>query len=339
MSGMNSASGAGGTGGRSAAPRTRETEHTVLVAAPAERLYGLVADVSRWPVLMEPCVRARRLESVGAVERIEVWAQTNGTVTSWTSRRALDPAGLRIAFRQERSTPPVAAMSGEWSFCREGEGRTRVVLSHRFSAVAQEPAAQEPGALDWIAEAVDRNSVRELAALGAFAELGVEPDRFVLSFTDRLELPATTQADAYDFVYRSDLWPQRLPHVGRVVVREEPAGVQYMEMDTVTPDGRAHTTGSIRVCEPRARIAYKQTVVPALLSGHSGVWEFEQAEGGTSVTSSHTVAVDPAAVERVLGPGTTLEQACAHVRDALGANSRATMRAAGGFPAAAGRRA
>jgi aromatase len=308
-------------------------EHSRVVHAPADRLYALVADVSRWPVLLGPCIRARQVEVSGRDERIEITARANGRVASWTSLRTLDPEGLRISFRQERSAAPVASMSGEWSFESLGEGETRMVLTHRFSALPG-----EPGALDWIAEAVDRNSVQELATLGEFAERGHAPDHLVLTFSDRVEAPGAAKADAYDFVDRADLWPSRLPHVGRVLLREDPPGVQELEMETVTSDGSRHTTSSVRVCTPGSRIAYKQTVLPALLSGHSGVWEFEEVDGAAVITSWHTVALDPSTVERVLGAGTTLDQARAHVRDVLGANSRATMEAAARFAGSVVRR-
>ncbi|MEW1779836.1 aromatase/cyclase [Streptomyces sp. NPDC086777] len=314
-------------------PLTRETEHSREVRAPADRLYALVADVSRWPVLLGPCVRAGRIEQDGADERIELWARTNGTMATWTSRRSLDPRALRISFRQERSTAPVAAMSGEWSFRPAGDGRTRIVLTHAFTAVDDDPRA-----LDWIARAVDRNSVEELTALGDFAERPYPLDQLVFSFHDRVAAPGADPADVYDFVNRCDLWPERLPHVGRVDLTEDPPGVQVMEMDTLTSDGRSHTTASIRLCVPGERISYKQTVLPALLSGHSGLWEFEKSGGDTVIVSHHTVAVDPAAVPLALGAGTTFEQACAHVRDTLGANSRATMEAACAYAASVVRR-
>jgi aromatase len=310
-------------------PLIRETEHSRVVSAPPDRLYALVADVSRWPVLLGPCIRARRVSEQTEQELIEIWAWANGQVTPWTSRRTLDPAGMRIGFRQERSAAPVAAMSGSWSFRPTGGGRTRVTLAHRFSAVADGPGP-ESAALDRITEAVDRNTEDELTALAAFAELGHPPDRLVFTFGDRMELPGVAVTDAYDFIHRADLWPERLPHVRRVDLREGPGGVQHMEMDTVTPDGLAHTTTSVRLCDRATSIAYKQTALPALLSGHSGVWEFERTGTGAAVTSRHTVALDPAAVERVLGPGTTPARARAHLRDALGANSRATMEAARG---------
>jgi len=306
------------------ASEIRRMEHFRVVPAPAERLYDLVADVSRWPVVLGPCVAARRLELIGDEERIEISADVNGEVKTWTSRRTLDSAGLRVAFRQELSAPPVATMSGEWSFAPEDDGRTRMTLTHAFSALTGDRKT-----LNWIAAAVDRNSEQELASLGELAALGHPLEELVLSFADRVELPGTAVADAYEFVARAELWPQRLPHVRRVDLDESVPGVRRLEMETVTADGGSHTTQSVRLCSPGARIAYKQTVRPQLLSGHSGVWEFEALDGGTAITSRHTVAIDPAAVVAVLGAGTTLAQAGAWARERVGANSRATMEAAG----------
>jgi aromatase len=302
----------------------RDTEHGRVVLAPAERLYELVADVSRWPAILGPCIYAERVEEIGDAERIAIWASANGAVKSWTSRRVLDPVGLRVTFEQERTAAPIAAMSGTWSFVPEGKDRTRLVLGHSF-------AADTPGidALDWISQAVDRNSVQELAALAAVAELGLPLDGLVFHFGERVELPGVTAAEVYEFVDRADRWPDSLPHVRSVDLREETAGVQQLEMETVTPDGSSHTTSSIRLCFPHARIAYKQTVLPELLSGHSGVWEFEDIENGAAITSRHTAALEPSTIGRVLGAGTTFAQARAHVRTALKANSRKTMEAAG----------
>lgn len=162
----------------------RNVEHSDVVDAPAERLYDLVSDVTRWPVIFGPCVYARRLEQTDDAERIELWAQTNGQVKSWTSRRVLDAAGHRVSFRQERTAAPIAAMSGEWSFPAVGDERTKMLLKHGFSAVDD-----DAGALEWITTAVDRNSVQELNALGRVAALDHPVDDIVFSFEDRLEIP------------------------------------------------------------------------------------------------------------------------------------------------------
>jgi aromatase len=315
-----------------AAGRQHSTEHTVVVAAPPRVLYELVADVTCWPAVFGPSVHVHHLAREERAERFRIWAVVGGEVTSWVSRRAFDPEGLRIAFRQEHGRPPIASMAGEWLFRPLPGDRTEIVLRHDFTAVDDEARA-----VRWITEALDRNSPEELGALARTAESGHPVGDVVFSFTDTVRLATTAEA-AYDFVHRADRWAERLPHVSRVRLHESAPGVQELEMDTVTADGAAHTTRSVRVCESGQWIAYKQQRTPELLLGHSGLWTFADGPDGSSVTARHTVVLNPAAVEDVLGAGTTLAEARAHVRDALGRNSRTTLAsAAGSADAPAGR--
>ncbi|MFG2792116.1 aromatase/cyclase [Streptomyces sp. NPDC048419] len=302
------------------------TEHTLIANAPARALYGLVADVTRWPAVFGPSVHVDLIEHDEHGERFEIWAVVNGEVGSWVSRRTFDADALRVTFEQERSRAPIASMGGEWLFRELEEGRTEVVLRHHFTAVGDDPAT-----VAWITEALDRNSPEELAALGRIAESGHLVDDLVFSFTDTAGLPGSA-ADAYDFVYQAQHWAERLPHVRRVRLSEPSAGVQDLEMETVTSDGSTHTTRSVRVCRAQEWIAYKQRVAPRLLLGHSGRWDFaESPEGGALVTATHTVAINPAAITEVLGEGSTLADARAYLRDALGRNSLATLMHAGEY--------
>ncbi|MEF2529087.1 hypothetical protein [Streptomyces sp. CS62] len=99
-----------------------------------------------------------------------------------------------------------------------------------------------------------------------------------------------------------------------------------MAMDTLTADGSVHTTESVRVCFPHAgRIVYKQTTTPALMAAHTGEWSVIPDETGVTAVSQHSVLLREEAVERVLGPGTTVAQARQYVREALGRNSTATL--------------
>ena len=303
----------------------RHTTHSVVVAAPAETLYELVADVTRWPVIFAPSLHVRHLERSERAERFQLWALVNGQVKTWTSRRTLDREALRIEFRQDKSQPPVASMGGAWLFHPLSGGRTEVVLEHDFAAVDGDAEA-----LEWITTAVDKNSPVELAALARIAEQDHPVDELVFSFEDVVRLPGAA-ADAYAFVDRSDAWPDRLPHVSRVVLREDEPGIQHMVMDTVTADGSAHTTESVRLCFEPEQIVYKQLVPPALLLGHSGSWTFAEDAEGTVVTARHTVAINPAAVPGVLGADKTVADAREFLRTALGANSRATLTHAGAY--------
>lgn len=300
------------------APARRRVEHRHTAAAPPAVLYDLVSDVTRWPAVFGPTVDVRVLEHGAAGERFEIWALVNGEVAHWRSRREFDPVALSVGFAQERSQPPVAAMGGRWSFL-PAAGGTEILLEHDFAVVAD-----IPGALAAVERALDANSRAELAALARIAEFGEPLDEVVFSFSDTVELPVSVES-VYEFIDRADLWAERLPHVSRSRLREEVPGVQLLEMDTVTSDGSAHTTNSVRLCTPNRRIVFKQRVTPRIMLGHTGEWSFARTDSGAAVTVTHTVALDPTAVSGVLGADASLADARAWATEALRQNSRRTL--------------
>jgi aromatase len=97
----------------------------------------------------------------------------------------------------------------------------------------------------------------------------------------------------YDFLYRVQDWPQRLPHVERVILDEAVPNVQSVEMDTMAADGSPFTTRMVRVCSPYHSIMYKQTEPPDLLSAHIGGWHLFPTADGVRVTAHNTVMIHP----------------------------------------------
>ena len=309
----------------------RETEHEVNVGAPAERVYALIADVGTWPEIFPPTVHAECVEKDGNSELIRIWATANGAPRTWTSRRQHDPERMSVSFRQERSPHPVGGMGGQWVVEPVSESECHVRLLHDFFAASDDPAD-----LDWISQAVDRNSQAELHALKTSAEL-TGPDQLI-TFDDTVTVDGRAE-DVYDFLNEAQLWSQRLPHVGRVSLEEETPGLQILEMDTSTKDGSVHTTRSVRVCRPYTSIVYKQVVVPALMTLHTGRWLIEEREGaGVSVTSRHTVRVNTARIADVLGAGADVLTAQETVRKALSGNSSTTLHAAKAYAEGSGGR-
>jgi 2-polyprenyl-6-methoxyphenol hydroxylase-like FAD-dependent oxidoreductase/ribosome-associated toxin RatA of RatAB toxin-antitoxin module len=297
------------------------TAHEVRVGAPASRVYALITDVAKWPEIFPPTVHAECVERDGNSELIRIWATANGAAKTWTSRREHDAERMSVSFRQERSQHPVGGMGGKWVVEPDSESGCRVRLLHDFFAASDESAD-----LDWISQAVDRNSTAELHALKTTAELS-GPGRLI-TFQDTVDVDGAA-ADVYDFLNDAQYWQQRLPHVARVSLEEETPGLQILEMDTSTKDGSVHTTRSVRVCQPHRRIFYKQIVVPALMSLHTGCWLIEpRGGGGVSVTSRHTVRINMARVTQVLGDGADAATAQDTVRKALSANSLITLHAA-----------
>ncbi|WP_405678778.1 aromatase/cyclase [Streptomyces sp. NBC_01511] len=308
---------------------TRSAEHVTELAAPAHRAYRLIEDVERWPLLFAPCIWSRELERTGDVQRIRLWALIGHEVKSWTSRRVLDPVTHRIDFAQEVPAPPITAMAGHWRFDdATPDAPGRLELGHRWTTTGGEFAA------DRIAGALDTNSTVEIGAIRSWAERAQEPDELILSFSDE-ETVAGPAGEVYDFLYRADLWPRRLPHVAQLDLETDPptdatagAEVQTLDMDTSAADGTTHSTQSVRLCFAGERIVYKQTTPPRGLLAHSGEWIISGGPDGTRVTARHTVALDPDAIEGVFGAAITLPEARAKVRDIIGGNSRGTLRAA-----------
>ncbi|WP_304452781.1 aromatase/cyclase [Nocardiopsis sp. YSL2] len=298
----------------------REVEHEITVSAPASAVYRLIADVANWPRIFPPTIYVDHLEESGNEERIRISATANGEAKTWTSRRALDPQGLRIDFRQEVSAPPVASMGGAWVIEPLDDAESRIRLLHDYQALGD-----DPGSLTWIDEAVDRNSRSELAALKDNVEFAHAAEDVTFSFTDTVRVDGSPK-DLYDFVNDAHLWPERLPHVASVTLAEDTPGLQTLEMETRAKDGSVHTTKSYRVCVEHRKIAYKQTTLPALMKLHTGYWTFEEGPGdGTTASSQHTVVLNTDNIARILGEDATVDDAKAYVQGALSTNSLATL--------------
>ncbi|MGQ7754724.1 aromatase/cyclase (plasmid) [Streptomyces sp. WC2508] len=298
---------------------TREVEHEITVGAPAPAVYRLLAEVVNWPRIFPPTIHVDQVERSGDEERIRIWATAGDEAKNWTSRRTLDPDGLRITFRQETSAPPVAAMSGTWIIEPLGERDSRVRLLHDYRAVDDDPAG-----LAWIDDVVDRNSRSELAALRTNVEAAHAAEDLTFSFTDSVTVAGGAK-DLFDFVNEAGRWAERLPHVASVRLTEDNPGLQTLEMDTRAKDGSTHTTKSYRVTFPHHRIAYKQVTLPALLTLHTGIWTFEETEDGAVASSQHTVTLDTGNIAAVLGPEATADDARKYVHTALSTNSLATL--------------
>lgn len=314
-------------------PRTGKhlTRHETEIAAPAQRVYDIVADAAAWPLHFTPTIHVERTALGPGEERLAIWASANDDVKHWTSRRTLDAAARRVTFRQEASSPPVASMGGEWIVEPLGEERCRLVLLHDFDAVGD--TAEN---VAWVEQATNRNSVTELANIKTLAEDWERRRELVATFEDSVVVEGTLEA-VYDFLYDAKRWDERLPHVGRIDLQEDVENIQRMAMVTVTADGSSHTTESVRVCfpadgsedaaagEPPARIVYKQLVPPSLMTAHLGTWRFERVPEGVRATSAHTIVVNEAAIADVLGPQAGVEDAKRAVRNGAGGNSRATL--------------
>lgn len=296
--------------------------HSIEIDADADAVYARLEDVSLWSEMFDPTIHGTELSREEDLQTIQLWATANGQPKTWVSERRLDPATRRISWHQSITAAPVATMSGTWSVSPTGPGRSSVELHHTYTA--DDGTAES---LAWIAQAVDTNSVKELAALKVACER--EQDAQAASFTFSDEV--VTDADphlVFAFLDRGDRWAERLEHVADVRMDEFPGELQFLRLTTQTSDGDFHVTESFRLSQAPATLRYKQTTLPKLLSLHTGLWTITPAGEQWRVRSQHTVAIRTEAVTELLGPKATVEDARRLARSNLGNNSTRTLEAA-----------
>lgn len=278
-------------------------QHTATVSAPARLVFDLVAGLSDWSQFHEPAVHAETIDRHDASERVRHWwVVDDDTVRTWDAGWRFDPERLIIDYQ---TAPGASGPRGRWTFRAVGDTMTEVVLTHEACADGLEGL---------------------LPSVAAAAELAEQRADLVVDFEDTL-FSAGELDDAYAYLYEANRWPERIPHVSRLVLQEDVPNIQFFDMDTQTSDGAAHTTRSVRICRPPTKIVYKQIHLPKLLAGHTGHWRFTPTREGFIMGARHTAIIKPETLA-ILGPDTTVLDARRYLRRVLGANSMGNLRLA-----------
>lgn len=301
----------------------QQVDHDVVVDADVETVFDLVADVERWPQFHPSAVHAEVVHTDEKGELVQHWSLAgDSAVRTWRTVRRTDRPGRRIAFTYLDADAPATGIHGEWVFTETAPDRTRVELRHGVEA----PAGADLGPL---LDRIDQDSKEHLETLRVTAGRHAELDELVLSFTDPLFVAGAIE-DAYDYLYRADLWPERIPHVVGLAMTEDEPNIQFFDMDTKGPDGSVHTVRSVRICLPSRLIVYKQISLPAVLDAHTGHWRFTETPEGVIAEARHTSTIKPSALS-LLGGATTVGGARRYLRRLLSANSMSNLRLAKAF--------
>ena len=296
------------------APALHRTSHRIEVAAPAGVVYGLIADAERWPLFFAPNVYVEPLDGEGPEQRLRMWARAQGRITSWITRRTLDPAERRITFRQEVTSAAVDSMRGAWSVEQRADGSSLLTLQRQFTAAGGHLAPDRIG---------DANIRAHLASLKSLAERWAVLDELVVTVEDTVRVEGPSEL-VYGFLYRAAAWPHTVPGVAGVHLAEDLPGIQTLHTPS-TADGAGDTV-AVRLCFPHGGlIVYKVTKAPELVSGQAGEWSVEPDPAGVTVRARHQVVLNEHDVARVLGQDAGLADARRHVRERIARESAALL--------------
>ncbi|MGH3938171.1 MAG: SRPBCC family protein [Pseudonocardiaceae bacterium] len=297
--------------------RNKDTvRHTGIVTAPPGLVYDLVAGLQDWSQFHGPSVHAEPLGHQDGAELFRHWwVIDDRTVRTWQACWRFDRERLRIGYEFDSDEPAVAGSRGEWTFVKISDSSTEVRVAQAAAGDGDHDAAR-----------AERDLRELLDSVVNAAERDAERQDLVVDFEDPLFVAGSID-DAYAYLYEADKWPERIPHVSRLVLEENVPNIQFFDMDTKTPDGSAHTTRSVRICLPGNKIVYKQIHLPKLLDGHTGHWKFTPTREGFILGARHTATIKPAALP-ILGPGTSVLDARKYLRRVLSANSMSNLRLA-----------
>ncbi len=290
--------------------------HTAKVAAPADLVFNLVARLQNWSQFHGPAVHAEPLGTQDGAELFRHWwVIDDHTVRTWQARWWFDREQLRIGYDSDPDEPGAApTTSSEWTFVAVSDSATEVLVEQAVAAESED------------APLAGRELQELLDSIVDAAEHDEERQDLVVDFEDPLFVAGSVD-DAYAYLYEADKWPERIPHVSRLVLEENVPNIQFFDMDTRTPDGSAHTTRSVRICLPGHKIVYKQIHLPKLLDGHTGHWKFTPTREGFVLGARHTATIKPSALP-ILGTGTSVLDARKYLRRVLSANSMSNLRLA-----------
>lgn len=280
-------------------------------------VFGLVTDIARWPQFHQSAVHAELVHSNEKGDLIQYWSLVDdATARTWRTVRRTDRSARRITFTYMDPEPPATEIGGEWVFTELAPNRTQAELRYRITA----PYDADLGSL---LDRIDQDCKEHLDTLRDTAERCGELEELVLSFTDPLFIAGSIE-DAYDYLYRADLWPERIPHVVGLTMTEVVPNIQFFDMDTKGPDGSVHTVRSVRVCLPPNLMVYKQIALPEILEAHTGHWRFTEVPEGVIAEARHSSTIKPTALS-LLGSGTTIGDARRFLRRLLSGNSMSNL--------------
>jgi ribosome-associated toxin RatA of RatAB toxin-antitoxin module len=303
---------------------SKDSVQSVTVAAPAEVLYDLIADVEQMRRIFIPVIHTAYLERGESTDRVErwTWERHLDGVRTWRARRHLDRAAGRISFQHENPNPPLQAVQGEWSFKSLGENLTQVELRHEIEIDGDGEDATRA------VEMLDRGAGMQLGRVKQFAEEREEVGEREVSYEAELVINQPIE-DVFNYFYQADRWAERIPHCLGTRVREDTPLMQMVEMDVQVPSGAVHTTKQARACFPYREIRWRQLEgLPPLDEALYGYMVFTQTDEGVLVRAGQTEVLKPTGVAK---RGWTMTEAKEHVAEVRGGRSLDALKSAEDF--------
>ena len=290
-----------------------ELTHRITVDAQPQRVFDLVADTAGAPRFAPSQVHAEVIDRNDTSDLVKRWVYDGRSVRSWLVRRVLRPEAQRIEFTHEAPQPPLAAQRGEWNFSSDGNGGTRLSVTHAVEAV-------EAGALDALAAGLNRNVPAQLRTYKYVAELGDDLERLSVRHVEQA-VAAGSVDEVASRLSDPSVWAAIAPGPAVVEARPLTDDADLLSFGFGNTDAPSVGADYVRVRLPEAGVAYKRLDRPAGVHAEVGSWRVAVHAPGTAlVRVSGSVTLDVGALRDGLAQARAEQQqaVAASVRRILG---------------------
>lgn len=306
--------------------------HQVTCDVPASRVYELVRDSSRWPVLLEPCEKVRVLESGADFELIEISASVGGELMTWQSRRRFTPAAYGVDADIIQPMKLIKAMTTTWRVVELDSQQSVLLLEHSYDLcddVTNQVAGVETAAdaADFISQAIDANSSVELGSMKQAAERA-RPETGQRDYHLRHSVICAAPADAvYELIRYTARWPRVIDAcLSAVPIGRDGAG-EIVRIEAMQ-DGQVVAWETKReYLEDIRRIDYTLPVPMPFVESMQGQWRVVPLGSGKSlltVDRSWRMLPDVSGIRAGID---TVDEAAALVRNYVDGNASMEMAA------------
>jgi ribosome-associated toxin RatA of RatAB toxin-antitoxin module len=149
--------------------------HSVVCAAPADPVYGLIRDTGTWPRLFAACRSATVVSTDETGELVRIEALQNGQAVSWDTQRRYFDEIRRIDYHLPVPMPFLESMRGQWRVVPLGAERCLMTVDRHWRMLPDVAGIRE--GIETVAQAaafvrafVDRNAEAEMQSIKAFVE-------------------------------------------------------------------------------------------------------------------------------------------------------------------------
>jgi aromatase len=101
-------------------------------------VFELVANIDRWPSLLDPLEGVEHLGFEGVCERVRFAKRVGGVTQDQTMVRELNAKRMQVRFRQVDVRAPLASLGGIWMVLPKGMG-SMVAVDHYYRVADNSP--------------------------------------------------------------------------------------------------------------------------------------------------------------------------------------------------------